>query len=186
MEQIAEFVDDDEEAFKDRMDIDPELWTKIEQAAERSRRQRDKKQEALKKCYELWGEDNVKRHFRHLLDKGDYTWAKVRRLAMKHDLKTAVGRIREAIYWRVTNPRPGCESSDEGEHRCGCAVGIPTVFVTRCSTKRALNPGNQVLPLKEWAEHRDGGKITCFQHSRGIASRLGMQTRGLTAAASGV
>ena len=78
---------------------------------------------------------------------------------------------------RPATKRKRRESSDEGEHRCGCAAGIPTVFVSRSSTKRALNPDNQ-----EWAEHRDGGKITYFQHSRGIASQLGMQTRGLTAA----
>jgi hypothetical protein len=58
-----------------------------------------------------WGEENVNYHFGHLLEAGDNTWSKVRRLAMKElDIQVAVGRIRDAVYWRLTHSRPGRSS----------------------------------------------------------------------------
>lgn len=58
---------------------------------------------------------------------------------------------------------------------------MPAGFITRCSTKKVINPGKQVQLVKEWVSHTDGGHEVCFQHSKNIASVIGMQTRNLNA-----
>jgi hypothetical protein len=109
MEYLAGFVGEDD-IFKGRMAHDPEVWTKISSGAGRARAS-EKKQQALNKCYERWGENNVKHYFEHLLDGGEITWSKIRRLAMKEaDLHVALKRIRDAVYWRLTHGRPGRSS----------------------------------------------------------------------------
>jgi hypothetical protein len=336
MEYLEDFVEADD-TFKDRVTHDPEVWKKISSGAERARTSEKKKQQALSKCYEKWGESNVKHHFEHLLDAGDNTWSKIRRLAMREsNVQVAVKRIRDAVYWRMTHGRPGRSSelypvaadlektkdaelpaidqaaisaagyavddkgwlvpaerrlsvrviegdedsplssvpsdlegdedvddvvgnrkpglrldegnlaekaspnadgsetggsmdvdtpttgqalteggatdeyeADEGEdgeaddegtdegwrpakkrkreagtqrrHRCGCADEVPDGFITRCSTKKVINPGKQVQLVKEWVGLVDVGNEVCFQHSKSIASVVGMQTRNLNA-----
>src|SRR3954464_2854877 len=107
MEYLENFVEEDD-TFKDRLAHDSEVWTKISSGAERARTSERKRQQALSNCYEKWEESNVKHHFEHLLDAGENTWSKIRRLAMKEaNVQMAVKRIRDAVYWRVTNSRPG-------------------------------------------------------------------------------
>ena len=107
MEYLNNFVEGDE-AFKK---ADPETWKKIEEGANRAKAIVSKKEEAMKRSFAKWGEAEVKRHFGHLLDKGDTTWSKVRRLAMKTDLPVAIVQLRNAVLWRVTNPAPGRNST---------------------------------------------------------------------------
>src|SRR5277367_4726204 len=110
MEYLEDFVEEDD-TFKDRVAHDPEVWAKISSGAERAKTSEKKKQLALSKCYEKWGESNVKYHFEHLLDAGENTWSKIRRLAMKEaNIQVAVKRIRDAVYWRLTHGRPGRSS----------------------------------------------------------------------------
>src|SRR2546423_8594454 len=90
MEYLEDFVEEDD-TFKDRVAHDLEVWAKIPSGAERARTSEKKKQQALIKCCEKWGESNVKHHFQHLLDAGETTWSKIRRLAMK-EANHPVGR----------------------------------------------------------------------------------------------
>jgi hypothetical protein len=70
-----------------------------------------KKQQALNRCFEKWGENNARYHFEHLLDAGENTWSKIRRLAMQEpDIQEAVKRLRDAVFWRITHVHPGCSS----------------------------------------------------------------------------
>src|SRR4051812_12415914 len=65
----------------------------------------------MAKCFEKWGENNVKHHVEHLLDAGENTWSKIRRLAMKEaDIQVAVKRVRDAVYWRLTHTPPARSS----------------------------------------------------------------------------
>ena len=97
-----------DDAFKDRLERDPEIWTKIASGANRARTSAKKKQQALDRCYSKWGKENVHYYFEHLLNAGENTWSKTRRLAMREaDIHAAVERIRDAIFWRVTHVRPG-------------------------------------------------------------------------------
>jgi len=97
-----------DDAFKDRLRRDPEVWKKIAKGADRARTSAKKKQQALDRCYSKWGKENVHYYFEHLLDAGENTWSKTRRLAMREaDIHAAVRRIRDAIFWRVTHARPG-------------------------------------------------------------------------------
>jgi len=99
------------DTFKDRLAHDPEVGTKISSGAERAGPSEKQKQQAMSKCYETWGESNVNYHFEHLLDAGGTTWSKIRRLAIKEaNVQVAVKRIRDAVYWRLTHPRPGRSS----------------------------------------------------------------------------
>jgi hypothetical protein len=110
MEYLEDFVEGDG-TFKDRMAHDPEVWTEISSGANRARASEKKKQQALRKCFKRWGENNVKYHFGHLLDAGGTTWSKIRRLATKEaDVAVAVKRVRDAVYWRLTHGRPGRSS----------------------------------------------------------------------------
>jgi hypothetical protein len=104
------FVEMDD-AFKDRMAQDPEVWGKVEEGANRANNRMKKKDEAKKKVIEKWGEAEVNRHFSHLMDAGDTTWSKVRRMAIKTDLSTAVVQLRNAALYRVTNPKRGRDST---------------------------------------------------------------------------
>jgi hypothetical protein len=67
------------------------------------------------------------------------------------------------------------------QHKCNCADEVPAGFITRCSTKKVINPGKQEQLVKEWMSHTDGGNEVCFQHNKNIASVIGMQTRKLNA-----
>ena len=67
------------------------------------------------------------------------------------------------------------------QHKCNCADEVPAGFITRCSTKKVINPGKQVQLVKEWVSHTDGGNEVCFQHNKNITSVIGMQTRKLDA-----
>ena len=110
MEYPEDFVEEDG-TFKDRVAHDPEVLAKISSGAKRASTSEKKKQQALSKCYEKWGESNVNHHFEHLLGAGEKTWSKIRRLAMKEaNVQMAVKRIRDAIYWRLTHGRPGRSS----------------------------------------------------------------------------
>jgi len=107
MEYLESFVQGDD-AFKDRLSRDPEVWTKIANGANRARTAAKKKQQAIDRCCARWGSESVYHHFDHLLDAGDNTWSKVRRVAMREaDIHAAVRRIRDAVFWRVTHSRPG-------------------------------------------------------------------------------
>jgi hypothetical protein len=324
---LQTFVEKDD-AFKDRKAQDPEVWAKVEEGAQRAKTRMNKKDEAKKKVIEKWGEAEVNRHFGHLMEAGDTTWSKVRRMAMKTDLDTAVVQLRSAAFHRVTNPKRGRDSTtlepvaadfnmvhegqqpaasasditaagyavsevgwlipvervlqiedvdtddaavesedpmeeeerggqrgaeanrnpglrltrgksaetkpdksdesanastplsdssdleatpdpvtrddtedddyeseptllaekpttkrkrgEEDSHGCGCDAGIPNAFIAKCKTNKALNPAGQISLIKRWAELREEGKDTCFQHTKNIASLLGFQTRALT------
>lgn len=107
MEYLESFVQGDD-VFKDRLARDPEVWTKVASGASRARTSAKKKQQALDRCRARWGSENLHHHFGHLLDAGESTWFKVRRVAMREtDIHAAVRRIRDAIFWRVTHGRPG-------------------------------------------------------------------------------
>jgi len=107
MEYLESFVQGDD-AFKDRLARDPEVWTKVANGASRARTAAKKKQQAVDRCCARWGSENVHHYFGHLLDAGESTWFKVRRMAMREaDIHAAVRRIRDAILWRVTHGRPG-------------------------------------------------------------------------------
>ena len=340
MEYLEDFVEEDA-TFAGRMERNPEVWQKISEGATRARTSATKKKQAIDRCFERWGERSVRHHFSHFLDAGEHTWSKVRRLAMKEaDIQVAVARIRDAVYWRLTHPRPGRSSEfypvaadlekvqgeklpamdsatisaagfavddkgwlmpakkwvpiqavededdsplssppsdlgwggegDEGgddthgddddggnrrpglrlgqrnlpedaipngdgsrgtpsaewaltedaatdgyaadededgdaesegsddsategrsakrrkvnpprprSHRCRCAGAVPSAFVARCSTKKVVNPARQVQLVKDWMLHAGGGGAVCFQHSKNVASVIGMQTRSL-------
>lgn len=109
LEYINEFVKDDE-AFEERMTVDPETWDKVREGAERCRKRRQKKDECVQKVFEKWGEENVRQHFGHMMDMGDSTWSKVRRIAMRDPFDVTVIRLRGAILWRIQNPAPGRDS----------------------------------------------------------------------------
>jgi hypothetical protein len=107
MEYLESFAQGDD-AFKDRLARDPEVWTKIANGANRARTSAKKKQQAVDRCCARWGSENVHRYLGHLLDAGESTWFKVRRVAMREaDIHATVRRIRDAIFWRVTHSRPG-------------------------------------------------------------------------------
>jgi hypothetical protein len=346
MEYLENFVAGDS-AFRDRMQRDPEVWQKVSEGASRARTSEKKKQQAVEKCFKKWGEGNVRHHFGHFLDAGENTWSKIRRLAMEEpDVQVAVGRVRDAAYWRLTHSRPGrssdpypvtadlgkardrslpaasstaiarvgCavdsrgwlvragqrlsvqaaieeddsplssppsdlegfaieglegagieggggdggalpnrkpglrlgqgnlpehaspsadtseagdhppawaltddsaadeyaadgeEEEDGGEsvasdggtteegrpakrrklgpgpprtHKCHCAGAVPSAFIARCSTKKVLPPARQVQLVKDWMLHEGGGGSVCFQHTKNVASAVGMQTRNL-------
>src|ERR1700733_7467251 len=109
-EYLEDFMEEDD-TFKDRMAQDPEVWAEISTGANRARTSKKKKEESLSKCFEIWGENNVRYHFAHLLNAGGTTWSKIRRLAMKEaDVAVAVRRVRDAVYWRLTHGRPGRSS----------------------------------------------------------------------------
>jgi hypothetical protein len=92
MEYLEDFVENDD-TFNNRMERDPEVWQKVSEGASRARTSLKKKQQALNKCIERWGENSVKHHFEHLLDAGENTWSKIRRLAMQEpDIQVAVAR----------------------------------------------------------------------------------------------
>jgi hypothetical protein len=101
----------EDSAINERMIRDPGTWEKISDGAQRYGKTKHKKQEAVTKVFERWGRENVERHFAHMMDKGDTTWAKVRRLALKTTLEVAIVELRKACLWRVTNPGPGRDSS---------------------------------------------------------------------------
>jgi hypothetical protein len=75
------------------------------------------------------------------------------------------------------------EAGTQKRHRCDCADEVPDGFIKRCSTKKVVDPGKQVQLVKEWVAQVDGGNEVCFQHSKSIASVIGMQTRNLNATA---
>lgn len=110
VDKYMEYLEE-EDTFKDCMARDPEVWAKISKGADRARTSEKKKQQALNMCFKKWGESNVKYHFAHLLDAGDNTWSKIRRLAMREaDVAVAVRLVRDAVYWRLTHARPGRSS----------------------------------------------------------------------------
>jgi hypothetical protein len=333
MEYLEDFVAADV-TFMNRMEHDPQVWQKISDGAARARTSEKKKSQAMSKCFEKWGEGNVRHHFGHFLNAGEHTWSKVRRLAMKEaDIQVAVARVRDAVYWRLTNSRPGRSSElypvaadlektqdgalpavssatisaagfavdgrgwlvaaekrlsiqpvDEGDdsslspppsdleeggyeddggeddggnggdggltvanrrpglrlaqgnlaeratpgtpstewtlaedaatneyaddededdeseggeerpakrrkvdtpsartHRCHCAGTVPRAFIDRCTAKKIVNPARQVQLVKDWILHAGEGDAVCFQHSKNVASMIGLQTRSLNA-----
>ena len=136
MEYLESFVQGDD-AFKDRLSRDPEVWTKIANGANRARTAAKKKQQAIDRCCARWGSENVYHHFDHLLDAGDNTWSKVRRVAMREaDIHAAVRRIRDAVFWRVTHSRPG-RSADLSRP----AARSPSRSQSRRSIARDCRPG---------------------------------------------
>jgi hypothetical protein len=346
MEYLEGFVEEDE-AFVNRMARDPEIWREISRGAGRARTSEKKKRQAWSRCCSRWGEEAVQRHFGHLLDAGEHTWSKARRLAMREgDVSRAVGRIRDAMFWRLAHCRPGrsadlypvavdfdkakdddlpavdaaaiaaagytvdengwltlaaasqrrsirevgdpggdltssaklsrssrsssplssapsdldgdghlgdlkdlnhrpgarlslgnladsaspeadssfigsaagddtsifdpwvslseSENSDATEasdgdwaeerhprgygatavrrHACRCAGAVPRAFLARCSARGALRPGQQVQLVKEWVRWTRVGQGVCFQHSKAVASAVGLQTRMLNVA----
>lgn len=110
MEYLENLVEKDD-TFNNRMERDPEVWQKISDGACRARTSLKKKQQALNRCFEKWGENNARYHFEHLLDGGENTWSKIRRLAMQEpDIQEAVKRLRDAVFWRITHVHPGRSS----------------------------------------------------------------------------
>ncbi|KIX06422.1 uncharacterized protein Z518_04398 [Rhinocladiella mackenziei CBS 650.93] len=97
----------EDEAISQRMIRDPGMWQKISDGAERRRKTKDKKQEAMTAVFERWGRENVERYFAHIMNNGGTTWAKIRRLALKTTLEIAMVELRKACLWRLTNPGPG-------------------------------------------------------------------------------
>src|SRR4051794_14123463 len=79
--------------INNHMEGDPDLWQKVSEDASRARSSLKKKQQAITSST--------------LLDAGENTWSKIRRLAIQEpDIQMAVKHVRDTSYWRMTNGRP--------------------------------------------------------------------------------